>query len=133
MNNHFFYSAEEFNKKFTDFIQHTKKIKALENISACKPFKHFDFLNLIKACIKTSFLDEKEDAFLTHMLDKQQIHYLQWCYKTKKIKQQMASFQQQMHKPKQLFINFEGKQAKIDMPINRFPMVHIQQGTSIRV
>ena len=79
-------SAGEFKDRFSNALQHHKKIKALENFQLTKLFSHARMLQLIKECISTDFLESEEEKFLEHLLTKYEVDYLAWCHRTKWLK-----------------------------------------------
>lgn len=90
-------------KKFQDAFVHKKQLKALQNYSyaaseliqnledanAPMPFTKVKKLNLIKAAIDEGFLDEDDAWYLSRMLDKFKLNFLDWCHKTKWLDQEM--------------------------------------------
>ena len=66
-----------------------KKIKALANYSQAAQFDHNDFLLLIKKCVGIGFLNHEEGQFLTYMLNKYELNFLEWCYKNKWLRRQI--------------------------------------------
>jgi hypothetical protein len=85
--------VSDLKEKFKKFFTHKKKIKALENYSECVPFEHKDYLTLIKRCMNDGFLGEKESDFLTYMLEKYEINFLDWFHRTKWLKSEMQRLQ----------------------------------------
>lgn len=85
-----FDKVEELKEKFNNFFSQRKKLKALENLSEVIPFKHNNYLKLIRNCMDEGFLDNKEADFLDHILDKYEVNFLDWAHKTKWLKGEMA-------------------------------------------
>ena len=79
----------ELKECFKEFFQHRKKITALENFSASDQFQHKKYLVLVKSCLEDGFLEEQESEFLSHMLKKYELNYLDWAHKTKWLKKKM--------------------------------------------
>lgn len=79
----------ELKEKFTTLAVHKKKLRALENYSEVNHFQHNDYLGLIKKCLNDGFLDEKESEFLTYMIQKYDVNFLDWSHKTKWLKEEM--------------------------------------------
>lgn len=75
--------------KFTNLFIQKKKLKALENYSEVIEFRHENYLRLIRTCMSEGFLDDKEAAFLDHLLTKYEVNFLDWACKTKWLKQEM--------------------------------------------
>jgi hypothetical protein len=79
----------EFKNRLKNFIVHRKKLRALENYSECSPFHHKDYLTLIKRCMKDGFLGEEEARFLSFMIQKYEVNFLDWSHRTKWLKSEM--------------------------------------------
>lgn len=108
---------DQFKQKFDSFWKHRQKLKALENVNSCTNFKHGNYLGLIKECLADGFLEDKEEAFLEHMLQKYEVNYLDWCYKTKWLKNQMQQLASACKKTSdQLYIDMEGLMGNKNMP-----------------
>jgi hypothetical protein len=84
-----FENIEFLKEKFSSLFQMQKKVKALERYSDVGDFYHRDYLGLIKNCMETDFLGDEENRFLDHMLKKYEINYLDWCHKTRWLKNEM--------------------------------------------
>lgn len=118
---------EQFKDKFDIFSKHRKKVKALENVSSCTAFKHQSYLGLIKECLAEGFLEEQEDAFLEHMLQKYEVNYLDWCYKTKWLKNEMSKLASVCKKTSsQIYFDMESLMQKQSMP--NIPVHILKQG-----
>ena len=89
---YFSLKINEFKDKFYNFLKHKKKVKALENLSSCKRFYNWNYIQLLKQCLESGFLEEKEEEFLDHMINKnfEEFEYLGWSHKTKWLKAQMS-------------------------------------------
>lgn len=85
-----FNDTDDLKAKFRSCFLHKKKIRALENYSSVAPFRHNQYLDLIKGILSCGFLDQEEDQFLSHMLNKYEVNFLDWSYKTKWLKQEMV-------------------------------------------
>lgn len=106
----------EFKQRFSRFVQHKKKVKALENLSVVANFRHTKYLSLLKDCLEDGFLEDKEEEFLEWMLKKYEINYLEWSHKTKWLKEKMDKIARQNHKVEapqqvQLCLEFGKSQA----------------------
>ena len=86
-----FDNLEEFTEKFQHLLVHEKKIVALDNLSQAVPFKHMDYLLLIKRCVKNGFLSEEENSFLVYLVGKyfSDKNFLDWTHRTKWLKGEM--------------------------------------------
>jgi hypothetical protein len=121
-----FESIPAFQQKFKNFLQQRKKVAALDHYQTAAPFKHRDYLTLIKRCMKREFLDEREAGFLDHLLDKYEIRYLDWAHKTRWLKQQMAQMAQKPSKTPQILFDFA---KRLEVPINiPFEVMGIKNG-----
>lgn len=107
-NNNIFEEVSKLKENLTDCFQHKKQIRALENFSVAAEFKHLNYLPLIKKCIQAGFLDKEEKMFLSHLLKKYEINYLDWSHRTKWLKKEMEarSSQNTKSKPAQLYMDF---------------------------
>ena len=98
----------EFKEKFCGFLKHKKKVAALENLSSCKGFANWNYIQLLKQCLQSGFLEQEEEKFLDHMLNKnfQEFEYLAWTHKTKWLKATMADLSSRFSQPaeKQLYM-----------------------------
>lgn len=99
MQTYLFEQAFTLKEKFKDLFIHKKKIKALENFSECSKFHHKKYLALIKQCLADGFLDQEESDFLTHMLDRYRINFLDWAHKTNWLKGEMSRLKANYAKP----------------------------------
>lgn len=84
-----FDKLSELKEKFKSFFVSKKKLKALENYAEVAPFQHRSYIGLIKKCMNDGFLGEKETDFLSYMIDKCEINFLDWAHKTKWLKKEM--------------------------------------------
>jgi hypothetical protein len=118
----------ELKEKFSCFFQHHKQIKALENFSYGGLFHHRYYLELVKHCMKEGFLGEKEAEFLTYMLERYKVNYLDWAHKTKWLKERMKEQRQISKTPKavQSFFNFEVKTVPLTIPQKLIPLQNPQ-------
>lgn len=89
----------ELKEKFKKFFTHKKKMQALDNYSSVVPFQHKDYLLLIKKCMNDGFLGEKEADFLTYMLEKYEVNFLDWSHKTRWLKGEMARLAAKYQEP----------------------------------
>lgn len=113
-----FDETEFLKTKFSGLFQMQKKIKALDRFSTVGNFHHQNYLDLLKKCMQTDFLGDEENRFLDHMLKKYEIHYLDWCHKTKWLHQEMKRVKQ-LNTKKEPVIQ-QPKQADLfDFSINR--------------
>lgn len=94
-----FEKVNDLKDKFKRFFVSKKKLKALENYSECAPFEHKDYLNLIKRCMNNGFVGEPEADFLSYMIDKYEVRFLDWAHKTKWLKNQMQHMKSKNFKP----------------------------------
>lgn len=121
---------EQFKDKFDIFNKHKKKVKALENVSSCTNFKHQNYLGLIKECLHEGFLEDQEEVFLDHMLKKYEVNYLDWCYKTRWLKNEMKNLARSYTKTSaQIYMDFEKLMPKQQMP--NIPVHLLNQGHGI--
>lgn len=79
----------ELKEKLTSLVVHKKKLRALENYSEVNYFQHNDYLGLIKKCLNDGFLDDRESEFLTYMIQKYDVNFLDWSHRTKWLKEEM--------------------------------------------
>lgn len=88
---YFSLKLEQFKEKFIGFLRHKKKVTALENLSSCKRFANWGYIQLLKQCLNSGFLEEPEEKFLDHMIQKnfEELEYLSWAHKTKWLKAKM--------------------------------------------
>lgn len=112
-----FDKVSELKDKFSQFFQHRKKVKALENYSEVGCFQHRNYLTLIKHCMNESFLEEQEVNFLDHMLKKYELNYLDWAHRTKWLKGQMAEMaSRNRFNDRQIYIDFNKQPAMPNIP-----------------
>lgn len=125
--------ANEFKEKYSNYFQHKKKVRALENLNSVQEFevKHSFSLTTIKSFLNDGFLEQEEEKFLDWLLSKYEIDYLEWAYRTKWLKDQMQRIsrknskqkeaQKQKEPVKQLYMDF-GKVEKIKDPSYNIPL-----------
>jgi hypothetical protein len=68
-------------------------LKALENFSTATYFPDRDYLQLLSTCYQRSFLSDEEARFLGYLLQKHQVNWLEWSYKTRWLKNTIRSMQ----------------------------------------
>lgn len=122
---YFHLGLAEFKEKFSNFFQHKKKVKALQHLNETKNFRHQNYLMLIKECLNDGFLENEEEQFLEFMLRKYEINYLEWCHKTKWLKEQIQELaEQNTEKAAQIFFDMDkpreqkNKQVPLEVLIN---------------
>lgn len=100
---YFSLKLDQFKEKFCNFLKHKKKVTALENLSSCKKFANWNYIQLLKQCLNAGFLEEEEEKFLDHMIQKnfQELEYLAWTHKTKWLKATMADLSARFNAPKE--------------------------------
>ena len=105
--------------QFADFYRHAAKLKALNNYASASQFPHKHYLKLIGRCMKDGFLGQKESDFLGHLLEKYELSYLDWAYKTPWLKATIADMQKAKQKrsaqrgdPRQLDLFSDSPNAK---------------------
>lgn len=114
--NYFHLKAQEFKEKFRNFLQQKKKIKALKNFASCHKFEHKNYLPLLESCFEEGFLEEKEEMFLEHLVEKYELRfkYLLWCHNTKSLQKEKMRLNSAIFNPalkNQLFFDLETKEA----------------------
>jgi hypothetical protein len=92
--------AGKFKEKFQDFFGQKKKVRALSNLASSVVPKEAEIemrkdkamLDIIKKCLKESFLDEEEIRFLAYMMKKRfsQENYLDYTHRTKWLKDKLV-------------------------------------------
>jgi hypothetical protein len=106
--------------KFQNFFQHRKQITALENHSLVKKFSDAEqeVFGAIKYCMTGSFLHEEDATWISSKLNRLQINYLDWAYKTNWLKSQMGA-NRKPRKPEyvQTFFDFSKKQPTPNIPV----------------
>lgn len=113
---YFSLKIEQFKDKFMGFLKHKKKVVALENLSSCKRFANWGYIQLLKQCLNSGFLEEPEEKFLDHMIQKnfEELEYLSWTHKTKWLKAKM----------KEMKYNFRpSTEIQLYMPLDRLDRV----------
>jgi hypothetical protein len=115
-----FNKLSELKEGFKRLFVSRKKIKALENYSHAVPFRHKDFLSLIKHCMQNGFLGDKEVEFLDYMVEQYEINFLDWCQRTKWVKAETGRIAKEMRKQKQYPLvdtaKYDGK-LPLEVPI----------------
>ena len=127
---------EEFKQKFSNFIQHRKKVKALENLSSCNKNINSNYVQLLRQCVESGFLEEPEEKFLDHMLTKFQLEmqYLTWCHRTKWVKRQIFEMKEAAREVnEQLYIDFGKLDQAVKTPQGFYPEISINQQKVARV
>jgi hypothetical protein len=109
---YFSLKLDQFKEKFYNFICHKKKVKALENLSSCRRFANWNYIQLLKQCLNAGFLEDEEEKFLDHMIQKnfKELEYLTWSHKTKWLKAQMADLSSRFvpaPKQEQIYMPFD--------------------------
>jgi len=108
--------VDELKHKFYNFFVHRKKLRALQNYSeASNQFTHHNYLGLIKKCLADGFLTVKEADFLSYMLEKYEINFLDWSHRTLWLKEEMRKMARNPKtgikakgpQPHQFFFNWE--------------------------
>lgn len=115
-NTYLFDKIFELKEKFKNFFTHKKKMQALDNYSSVVPFQHKDYLLLIKKCMNDGFLGEKEADFLTYMLEKYEVNFLDWSHKTRWLKGEMTRLAGKYQEPQAIqpfLFDFEKLQKPI--------------------
>lgn len=87
----FFDKIDELKLKFDKFFQHRKKMKAVMNYSFLKNLnkKQAELFKCIQICLDLGFLKGSGEAFLDELLKDFDIFYLDWCHRTKWVKEKM--------------------------------------------
>ena len=118
--------------KFRSFLTQKKQLKALMNYSDVAPFGHKPYLKLLKKCMCEALLDDKEADFLSHMVDKYSINYLDWSYRSPWLKDHMKDVAKRynMEKQEQLLM-FEDKSAKMGVLLG--DLSEKKRGTEVHV
>lgn len=114
-----FNKTNEFKNRFQRLTRNQKEVRALENFSTISYFPHRHHLTLVRACMKNGFLDDPTCQFLSHMLKKYDVDYLDWSHKTPWLKREMAQIIQNAQKrvkPPQICFDFD-KKAKVPIAI----------------
>ena len=88
----------ELKEKFKCLFVHKTKLKALENYSSAVAFPHKDYLVLIKRCMGNGFLGDKEAEFLSYILERYEINFLDWSHKTKWLKGEISRIKEEDQK-----------------------------------
>jgi hypothetical protein len=121
---------DDVKQKLKNFFFHRKKIRALENYSSCNDFHHKNYLTLIKRCMADGFLSEKEADFLSYMLQKYEVNFLDWSHRTKWLKSKMrdlASHYESKQPVQMTIFDFDKLNQKIRVPDSFNPLALPQQ------
>lgn len=115
-------SNEEFLQKEAFYFQNTKKVKALKNLETCVNFatRHKSSLKCIKSFLRFGYLETEDETYLTYLLDRYEIDYLDWSYRSPWTKEQIRQRQKMksVKAPVQLQLIDFNKKAEIPlMPI----------------
>lgn len=88
-----FEKMSELKEKFRDFFQQRKQMTALENHSCVQHFNSAEqeVFEVIKYCMKGSFLQDEDAEWISRKLNRLQINYLDWAHKTKWLKEQIET------------------------------------------
>lgn len=117
-------NLQVFKVQFDEFLQDKKKIKAIKNMSSVKgiPMHRRKIFDLISSCTKIKFLNDYERVFLSGLLNEFKIDYLDWCYKTPWLKQQIREMKQaarEKRQSQQLYFNLDKKDTRtIEVPVH---------------
>ena len=90
--------SDEFKNRLRVTMVAKKKLKALMNYSEVAEFEHKPYLELIDGCLKQDAIGHKEVDFLSYMLDKYKIYFLDWAYRNPWLREKMAHMRQGMTK-----------------------------------
>lgn len=88
-------------------VAHCRKIRALEHAKMARheEFHHDSYIKLIRECLKNEFLDEESVSFIEHLLNRYEIDYRVWAYRSRYVKNQI-SLARKRKESKQLKMNF---------------------------
>ncbi len=81
-----FDTMHEFKEMFKRLFVFKKKLKALENFSETTNFSHKNQLKLLRDCVESGIPDEKDEEYLSHLLNRYQLRWLDWAHKTNWLK-----------------------------------------------
>lgn len=127
-----FTDLKQLDDNFFCYFQHKKKVKALENYSSVAPFSHKSFLNLVKGCLKGSFLDPQESAFLDHLLTKYHLRYLDWFHKTEWLKREMRAIQSDSKMGSQMTFPWDAQKSVTKAPLMAVHLIPKGVGKALR-
>lgn len=112
---------EEIKEKFSKFYQHRKQINALQNYNLVKSMSRQEnkLFRCVKECIQIGFLDGADESYLSHLLEKMEINYLDWSHKTKWVKSQISKKSEKIHKviPVQTYFDF-AREPTVQIPLS---------------
>lgn len=101
---------KDFKDKFTSFNAHSKKVRGLERFASVQPFPGDRYVPLFKQILKDGFLDQEEEKFLEHLINRIELDALGWAYKTPWIKSEMKRLKSFNERPTfQLALPFDKK------------------------
>lgn len=101
--------------QYRRFWVHKKKVRALENFAEANFFEGQKYIPILKEILSDGFLDEEEEKFLDHQIQKVQIDALTWAHKTSWVKAEARRL-------KQAAFNSAKHDAQILMPfLNGIP------------
>ena len=127
-NENLFEKITELKIKFAHFLQQRKKINALENYSSAVKFYHKNYLKLIKVCMDEGFLGEEEALFLEFIVKRYEINYLDWCHRTKWVKDRLRVKKAKSKMvPIQMLIDFEKKHQSVEVPFSLIASQKVHQ------
>lgn len=73
---------EQAKSLFIANLQHKKQLRALEIFSQTVYFPDQEYLLLLQRCYAKDFLAPKEVEFLGYLLQKHEVNYLEWSFKS---------------------------------------------------
>lgn len=88
----FFEKIDSLRGKFTQFMQHRKMIQAIKNhnfVVKMNP-KQEKLFKCVRICLDMGFLSGADEVYLDHLLKEFDIFYLDWCHRTKQVKEKMG-------------------------------------------
>ena len=109
-----------YKEKSENHGQNWKKIQALVNFSkTIDDFEDWEALEFIIRHFMKAYLDVHQEVFLDYVLEKYDIEYDKWCYKTHWVKKQMKKFTGNCGQLTFKFPDLEQKkiQARSKMPL----------------
>lgn len=109
--------SDKFSTLFKENLVHRKKLIALKNYSFCAPVKNQEQIKLLESCVAQGFLEEEEERFINHMINKyfgSEIEGLVWSHKTKFLKKKMQQIKSQQDTISQITFAFSPKE-KLDL------------------
>jgi hypothetical protein len=113
-----FNKISDLKDKFYKFVGHTKKVRALENLSSVSHFNHKGYLALIKNCMNDGFLGEKESEFLGYMVSKyfSDKNFLDWSHKTPWLKEEMKKLTKKQENNTATALNLFDEDKRFSLP-----------------